>query len=229
MNKQEEIHFKIYNFSNIPIDFFNWCLENKLYKETTDKNFISRMKEMYELKLPFNGLTTVVAFIDNKAIGIIHCEHENSFKNAWLLKNVESRRPIVEKSFNWGFYNLGFISIFIKEQYRNQSIATQLWNLIEDIRLSSLKDIQNYDELSVPLFQAKELAFEIIKRKSTYSYVAEAGYYDFFKYNLVIHHLTSILLKNKDAKKVLRNREKFHPKKWMATLFSPEEIIHNIE
>ena len=63
-----------------------------------------------------------------------------------------------------------------------------MWERLENIKLKDFIT-QNPHELSVPLFQAKELAFNIVEKKSKYAYVCELNK-DNFNYPWKIHNLT---------------------------------------
>lgn len=207
--KNMTLTFKTYIHKDISAEFFNWCMQNKLYKKNRGTEFLSRMHMMYNNQLSINGLTTIVAFNNEGPIGIIHCENEESFKNAWLLKEPMKFNPMIEKSFSWGFYDMGMISIYVKEEFRGQSIATQLWNRMEYTRLHTLKTVYNHNPLSVPLFQAKELAYDIINKKSQYSYVTQYHPREFIHYGNDINSLTIKIIEGRENK--IESKEVFNP------------------
>lgn len=224
-NKKLNIEYKIYQFiTETPNDFFQWCLENKLYKVSEDKNFNSRMKKYYNGEIIFNGLTTVVAYTNDKPVGIVLCEHQNHYQKAIRLKNEFSSKPTIGVEYDWGFHQLGMVSFFVKNTYRELGIATQLWERLENIRLKDFIK-QNPNELSVPLFQAKELAFNIVEKKSKYAYVCELNKEN-FNYPWKIHNLTNGIfeLRSDDPAPIVKLTKK-QPFKNYQDEYQVEEFI----
>lgn len=166
-----EITYQQYYIENNQDSFLSWCLKNELYK--TGIEFNSRMKNIYTGERLFDSLSAVIAFHKEIPIGIILCENDESYQEAFLLKDRMKRNSRIERVFDWGFYNLGMLSIYVKNEYRGSGIATQLVKEIEAMRIASILDIKGLNNDSVLIFQAKELAFDIVSKKSNYTYVTE--------------------------------------------------------
>lgn len=219
MNKK--IQYKTYVLgSDIP-KFFQWCLVNELYKSTEDKSFKSHMKSCFEGRTQVNEMSAIVAFIDKEPIGMILCEHNDAFTNAQLMSVNK-----VVREYDWGMHHLGMVSIYIKEGYRKNGIATKLFQSLEKVRLASLQNIE-YNPLSVPVFQAKELSEYIVKRKAIYSYVSickpKDSNYPSFMGNIT-HGLIEIRYGEKYPMYPLRKRKIFNPE-----IFKNESIKYMTE
>lgn len=202
ISELSEYKFENYVFTKSPDIFFRWCLRNRLYKVSRDPKFVSRMKKYYKSEINFTGLSCVVAYHNTKPVGIILCEHQNTFTHAktyydpvkWVLK--------VKDEFTWGFQQIGMVNIFVKSAHRKQGIARLLVRKIEDLRLSQMVNAgMNLDSYSVPLFQARQLALDIVLKYSQYSYVSENKPKEFL-YPNTIHGLTKGLIE-------LRRGERF--------------------
>jgi GNAT superfamily N-acetyltransferase len=205
------VTYEKFDFDSFPSEFFNACLNAQLYK-SGGNGFVSHMKEMYEGKLLFERLTSIVAYIEDEPVGVIHCEYAPSFKNAIILKDRDDPRPHIEKRFGWGFHHLGFVNIFVKESYRNQSIATQLWNMLEDQKIEELKRSHaNLNPLSVVIFQAQELSYKLIKEKSLYAYVTEHDAESYFDYIKEIDKLTRIIVLERSNEAVDYKKQPIKP------------------
>ena len=126
-----DIKLKYFNFEPVytPKDFYHWCLTNRLYKGDGGVEENSRMEMIYNGLEPFVGVSVVVAYKEDKPIGIILCEHRD-------LKLEKSQMENPELSF----CNLGFVNIFVKKSQRKKGLATELVKEMEQLRLNLLKD-----------------------------------------------------------------------------------------
>lgn len=170
----ENYTFKNYIIESQPQDFFNWCLENTLYKKSKSKYFNSRMKAFYEQQIDFKGLTCVLAFYKKNPVGIILCEHQDYFEHARVHEDLSRFRLKVTEEFDWGMQQVGMLSMYIKKSHRKKGLAKNMLIQLEKLRLSQIaKEDFEFNPLSVPLFQARELAFDIVLKYSQYSYVTQ--------------------------------------------------------
>jgi Acetyltransferase (GNAT) family len=154
-----EIQLKHFNFEPgyPPKDFYNWCLNNKLYKTDGGIEENSRMEMIYNGLEPFVGISAVVAYKENKPIALILCEHRD-------LKVEKSETENADLSF----YNLGFVNIFVKKSQRKKGLATQLVQEMENLRLNLLKDKLPQDAST--FFVAQQLAKVVVSEKAKYTY-----------------------------------------------------------
>ena len=99
--------FKSFTFSNKESskEFFDWCLKNKLYKSTASKNYFSRLKYMYVGIFEVESVSAVVAFKENKAIGICFCEHGSGQLESANIGAYTRNELKKEKQFGWKFIN----------------------------------------------------------------------------------------------------------------------------
>lgn len=65
-----------------PSDFFSYCLKNQLFKN--EEGFLSRMKNTYNNKRDWHGVSAVIAKKDNLPIGICLLEKEIK-QNSYLF------------------------------------------------------------------------------------------------------------------------------------------------
>lgn len=170
----ENYKFKNYVIESEPESFFEWCLENDLYKTTKAKKFNSRMKAFFEQDIKFNGLSCILAFYKNKPVGIALCEHQDYFEHARIHEDLSRFRLKVEEEFDWGMQQVGMIGIYVKKSHRKKGLAKHMVIELEKLRLSQIaKEDFKLNPLSVPLLQARELAFDIVFKYSQYSYVTQ--------------------------------------------------------
>lgn len=217
----KRIQYKIYTLEkDIPL-FFEWCLENKLYKSSEDDSFRSHMKSCFEGKKAVEQLTAVVAFIDKSPIGMILCQHSDAFTTAKLMSVNK-----VVREYEWGMHHMGMVSIYVKEEYRGNGVATNLFLHLENTRLESLKNI-SFNPSSVPVFQAKELSEVIIKKKAQYSFASichhkDTNYPSFM--GRITHGLIELRCKEKHPMYPLRKRKIFNPETMKS---SKIEVLEN--
>lgn len=177
----EDYELKSYVFDKKPEDFFQWCLDKKLYKSDGGVHFMSRMKNYFLGEIDFTGLTAVIVYKKNRPVAIGLCEHNSHFTQAFthdqLPKKNSKPKNLVE--YDWGMNLLGFISLYVKEAHRNQGLAKEMVQKLEVLRIQSWVHENNgkfkheLNELSVPMFQARELAFKITSKYMRYSYMVD--------------------------------------------------------
>lgn len=170
--------------------FFNWCLDNQLHKRNTP-NFSSRMQLVFTGFVETQSVTAIVAYEKTEVVGILLCENKMCFHNGKIYDDPSKYIPQEQERFDWGFYNLGILNIFVKPKFRNQGIAKKMVEDIEKIRLNKLATIENHwVEESKPVFEAQELSFEIASKNFKNSYVSTGRPEDKYNYRQVIHGLT---------------------------------------
>jgi predicted GNAT family acetyltransferase len=169
--------------------FFKWCLKNKLFK-ANNSSFTSRMNLVYTGFLETKSLTAVVAFENEMPIGLMMCENHIIYTSAkeYLDTNVFDLKIVNE--YDWGFYNLGMINVYVKAKYRRKGVAKNLWLNMEELKIYELSKInKRFITNSCPIFEAQDLAFDIIAKYSKYSYVTNS-HHKFYGYKLTIDLLT---------------------------------------
>lgn len=211
----DKYNFKKYVIEDNPDDFFKWCLEHKLYKTSQDKKFNSRMKLYFNHEIEFTGLTCIVAFLQHKPVGIILCEHQADFENATIYENTTVARSHfkIKEQFDWGLQHIGMINMYIKKNNRKQGLAKTMFQQLEQLRLSCIaKENFEFNPLSVPVFQAKELACIIAEKYAQYAYVSPHKPRDYC-YIYDMHDLSNFLVECRDNEpitKQLRLRHEFN-------------------
>lgn len=185
------INFKNYYLNGTTKkEFFDWCLENKLHKRTT-LDFSSRMQLVYTGFVETKGITAIVAYENNEVAGLLLCENRILFYNGKVYEDPSKYIAKEAETFDWGFYNLGILNIFVRPKFRNQGIARKMIEDIEKIRLNKLSVGSNHwIEDSKPIFEAQELSFEIAAKHLKNSYVSTGKPEDKYSYRQVIHSLT---------------------------------------
>lgn len=178
-------------------DFFDWCLENKLYKRTTI-DFKSRMQLIFKGFVKTESITAILAHKDNEIAGLLLCENRIEYSKGKIYNNPFEFVPIEKEITDWGFYNLGVLNIFVKPKFRNQGLAKEMVQRIEKLRLNKLANIneEHWVENSKSLFEAQEILFEICAKYFKNSYVSTGRPEDKYSYRQVIHSLT-LKCKNK--------------------------------
>lgn len=178
-----EYEHLIYSKEDNPNDLFKFCLDNKLYKDDDNNGFISRLKKLYlQNELTYEGVSTVIAYHEDNPIGIClledrHNENNETFHTQAGITHLDNRnrKNIWKQKYDFHFIHTGFMSFFVKEEYRNQGIANELLyemeNLIKE-RLdsynlpSNIKDNMGKNYLVVT---AREKAFSIIEKSTILS------------------------------------------------------------
>lgn len=178
-----------------PKDFFSWCLENKLYKEDiNDEFFKSRMKEIYLGNKPYHGISTIIAYNEDKPIGICLLEQKLDEKGKipttrgglLHMDNRERKNPW-QKRFDLEFIHIGFLSFYVKEEYRKKGIAKQLLKEMEELQYNRIK-VENFPEKILEnldkhyvVVTARELASKIVENSNLF--LSSAGEYEQKRYN----------------------------------------------
>jgi GNAT superfamily N-acetyltransferase len=172
--------------------FLNWCLENKLYKE--EEGFNSRMKNIYSTQRKFESLDTIIVFQSDKPIGIVLCENHTYESQAFILKNPNNPRSKQKELLDWKILDLGFLSLYVKEEFRNQGIATELIKKIEIQRIKQSKQFIEKD--TVILFEGKEKTYDLANKHLQYSYVTHLEKHN-GNYQQDIYYLTRAILEKR--------------------------------
>lgn len=171
--------------------FGKWCIDNKLFKEEID--FTSRMKKVYLKERAYESLTVVIAYQNKEPIGIIMCENDESFDNSYLLKDPLRKNSKISENFDWGIYHLGFISMYVKEKFRNKGIAVNLIKKLEQEKLQKLHEIEGLNSLSIGVFQAREKALDLLIKHLEHSHVTNLST-NSSNYRYFIHDITYNLI-----------------------------------
>lgn len=185
------INFKNYYLNgNTKKEFFDWCLDNKLHKRTTPE-FSSRMQSVYTGFVETQSITAILAYEKDEVAGLLLCENRILFHNGKVYEDPSKYIAKEQEKFDWGFYNLGILNIFVKPKFRNQGIARKMIEDIEKIRLNKLSvGSSHWVEDSKPVFEAQELSFEIAGKHLKNSYVSTGRPEEKYFYRQVIHSLT---------------------------------------
>jgi GNAT superfamily N-acetyltransferase len=218
----QDYDLKSYVFNEKPEEFFQWCLDKKLYKNDGGVYFKSRMKNYFLGEIDFTGLTAIVVYKKNRPVAIGLCEHGQHFTQAFTHEQLPKKnsKPKNLVKYDWGMNMLGFISLYVKEAHRNQGIAVTIVQRLEQLRIQNWIHETNtnnsherfkheFHELSIPVFQARELAFKIASKYMQHSYLVElspkAG-----NYMNVMHELSQALIEKRSGEPYpiyhLRNR-----------------------
>lgn len=150
-----------------PKEFFQFCLDNKLYKE--EPGFCSRMKNVYLGKKSYEGISAIVTYHDDKPVGICLLEHflENNCplttQAGILHMDSRTRKNPWKIHFSWNFIHLGFMSFYVDEKHRKNGLATQMLKQMEKLNLPFMKQ---YGSDNVFIVTAKELAYDVVQKSS---------------------------------------------------------------
>lgn len=153
-----------YEYVELNDQLFAWCLEQKLYKEAP--NFNSRMKNVYRGEKDVS-VVAILAKEDNKACGIILCEVNHDKHQAYILKDSMRHNSAIEKKLPWHIHSLGFLSIYVKPEFRNKGIATELLKRMELWRIS---ECSTFEPKDVCVFQVREKSYDLANKHFLYSY-----------------------------------------------------------
>jgi GNAT superfamily N-acetyltransferase len=148
---------------------FQEALKNQLHLTNGEPPDRSRMENLatdYDLGA---GTKIVAAYKNEKLIAWATCEpaeahKESVYTPAILLNNNMSFRSKIKKQFDWGYVHLGFLSIFVKEEYRKQGLAKKLFEVMESVRLEDLKSVIQKNEKNLPVFRAKNGSKSIVEK-----------------------------------------------------------------
>lgn len=186
------MYYKNYTINQNNDDFFTWCLENKLYKES--ENFNSRMKNIYTGKREFESLDAIVVFENNIPIGIALCENHSLQSQAFVFKNPNNPRSKQKEILNWNIVNLGFLSLYVKEEFRNKGIASKLIKKIEKQRIKNSSHL--IEDNDVILFEGKEKTFDLSNKHLQYSYITNLEQHN-TNYTKELEYLTRAILEKR--------------------------------
>ena len=143
-------------------EFFEWCLENKLHNKNTP-DFNSRMQLLYTGFIETQSITAIVAFENNEVAGLLLCENRMVYNQGKIYIDPLKYMPKEQETFDWGFYNLGCINIFVRPKFRGLGIAKKMVIDIETLRLNKLAQIDyNWYKDSKVIIEGQELSFEIL-------------------------------------------------------------------
>ncbi len=161
-----------------PNSFFEMCIKNNLFKEDSE-TFKSRLKNIYENKKEYLGISSVLAKIDNKPIGICLVEHyqnengETVIKQGGLLHlDNRKRKDPWAKKFNFYFLHVGFLSIYIKEEYRGIGIAKKMvseMELLQNERFFKNKKINLDIADHFIMITARGAAYNIVEQSKMFN------------------------------------------------------------
>lgn len=168
--------FLKYKFNCVDRKFSTLCLENFLFNEGNSKQNTSRLKDLYLGNLGFDRVLNAILIKDGaKPIGVGVCEHYLHFHHAHLLSDPSIQNSNVRQQYEWGFQRLGKISLFVKQEYRNKGLGTELVKRLERARiLDFVTQYGGNGRLPVGhkyLFEASDLGFLLWKKSAQISYV----------------------------------------------------------
>jgi GNAT superfamily N-acetyltransferase len=185
------MEYKIKHIKKSDNNFGKWCIENQLFKE--EEGFTSRMKKVYMKEREYESLTVVIAYHKDIPIGIVMCENDESFDNSYLLKDPLRKNSKINESFDWGVYHLGFVSMYVKDEFRNKGIAVDLIKILEKEKLKTLHEIEGLNPLSVAVFQAREKALDLLIKHLEHSHATRLST-DSSNYRYFLHDITHNLI-----------------------------------
>ncbi len=172
-----EFEYLHYTKEDNPEDLFKFCLDSNLYKPESE-SFKSRMKAVYDREeKEYDGISAVIAYREDKPIGICLLEarlNENgeTFHHQAGIKHLDNRNRnnIWKRRFNFHFIHMGFISFYVKPEFRNMGIASDMLYGIEKIIKKRL-DLDNFPNHikenmadNYIVVTAKELAYKIVEK-----------------------------------------------------------------
>ena len=206
-------------------DFFEWAMNHELYKVDNSSSFNSRMKAVYQGKCPTKELTAVIS-VDTekkKPIAMILSEDKDEKHQLYKVKNH------IKIKVDANIHIVGFLSMFVKNQYRKKGLANKLMAIMElaktPIFLGNYKD----NEHNMMVFEAREKALDVIK-KSKKSYAINCAQSQcLFKERLEVfaEHAEAII--NKNEKSMYYSNPLIHSKKETPSIGDiQKEKINNI-
>ncbi len=160
-----------------PDELFKFCLNHDLYKPNTE-DFKSRMKAVYEQKeKSYEGVGASIAYIVDKPIAICMLEtrlNENgeTFHHQAGIRHLDNRnrKNIWQRKFDFHFIHMGFISFYVKPEFRDMGIASDLLYEVEKIMKSRLdsdnlpNSVRDNMANNYIVVTAKELAYKIVEK-----------------------------------------------------------------
>lgn len=182
--------YQIEQYNN---EFFKWCLEHKLFKEA--EGFTSRIKNIYIEEREYESLSVIIASDNNNPTAIILCENKQLSHQAFTFKNPLNRNANKKEVFDWEIINLGFLSIYVKEEYRNKGLATQLLQQMEELRLKNNIELIAKKNCVI-LFEGKEKTYNLANKHLNYSYITDCESHN-GNYIYELHNLTAGILEKR--------------------------------
>lgn len=193
-------------------EFFQLALENQLYKTSDNPLFQSRMLNVYKNCRKSDSLTVVLAFDKSNPVALVMCEDD---KEVIALNKVKEKRTSgfkIIKESPLTLLRAGFLSFYVKPEYRGQCISSVLMQKVEQSRIERLDIDSSHTFLA---FNAMEKACDIVKKHAKYSYPLEinkGSYNEPFEVNQLYEFLFEL-----DAEeKISRNRNKYLDKQTLS-------------
>jgi GNAT superfamily N-acetyltransferase len=196
-----------------PNSFFEMCIKNNLFKEDSE-TFSSRLKNIYENKKQYFGISAVLAKIDNKPIGICLLEHYQNKNNEVVktqggllhLDNRKRKNPWAKK-FDFYFLHAGFISIYIKEEYRRNGLAKKMvskMELLQNERFSKNNKINLDIADHFIMITARGAAYNIVEQSKMFN--PTSFEINDLNYNSVISTLSYLSVFEDKNEKIIRGK-----------------------
>lgn len=175
-------------------EFFQFCIKNKLYRE-----FQSHLKFIYtNEKAIHHDMICVIGSENNVPISIALCEIEESFEYAKTLKNPYSFKSDME-IHDWGFQKLGFVSLFVKKEFRNNGIGKLLVTHLENYVIENFNTKNNNQKEIIYVFEGQEKAVYYWEKYATKSKIIDNLEMSLSPV-IEIHNLTQHILKKTNKK-----------------------------
>ncbi len=141
--------------------FFDECLSNQLYQPIEERHpdFKSRMKAVFERK-ETTAIAVTLSYDHHKNInGIALLEFEpKNFPMKKIIDNSRCKNGYkVIKDYEKEMTSLGFLSIYVKKENRQQGIASSMVKTLYEETLK-IDDFQN------PFIECTEKAYELLSK-----------------------------------------------------------------
>lgn len=201
-------------------EFFNWAIENRLYRNHTDEpslkeTYKSGMKAIYEKNRISKDITAVIGLVDGNPVAMLICI--NDFEKREIeLEKYGKRKPVKMFSNVEAIY-LGNIMCYIKPEYREQGLGSKMIKMLEKEKAKVL--IANKEkEITLMCFKTREKATKLIKYASEYSYAVYDNFQNHFnifgsmlynkKYEQIIYENTELYKKEPTIEDIENNKIK---------------------
>lgn len=153
--------------------FFELALKNKLYVISENPHYKSRLLNLYTGARESKDLLVIMAYNKESPIGLVVCENESILHPLNKVKEKRFGGFKILKTSDCNILRCGFLSFFVKDEYRKNKIAMELMKRVESERVKQVCSILN--EKTYMAFEAKEKAYEILKKYSKYAYPLNIG------------------------------------------------------
>lgn len=158
--------------------FFKFAIFHQLYLKKEDVAFESRMLNIYNKKRDSEELSLILALDKTIPVGIVLCENDDKRHNLALYKEKRNGGFVIAEEKDVFLLSAGFLSFYVKEEYRNIGIAKNLMSLIESHRIKEVSP--SITENLYFAFNGRERALEIINNSNqSFPLSIKEGSYNF--------------------------------------------------